>query len=68
MSFKNDFMNDLNETLETRLESQGIRPSVEIWPDDEFGLWVMRHEDPVRSVICATPEFGDTPFCGVGYH
>lgn len=69
MSVKNDFISDINEGLEQRIEAQGNRPGIEVWPDDDgFGRWVSSHRDRVRSVICSAPEFADSPFCGRGFH
>jgi hypothetical protein len=58
----------IEEGKNDRFNEQLARPGVEVWPDDEFALWIMRHSDPARSVICSTPEFANTPFCGVGQH
>jgi hypothetical protein len=69
MSFKKKFLNDIEEGLGDRIKSQGARPGVEVWPEeDEFVRWVSAHRDPVRSVVCNSPEFRDAPFCGRGYH
>lgn len=69
MSAKNEFVNDISENLEERVEAQGNRPGIEVWPDDDgFGRWVASHSDRVRSVICSTPEFADSPYCGRGFH
>lgn len=67
MSLKDDFVRDIRENEGERFESVGFRPSLEYWPDD-FGEWVAAHENPVASVICGTPEFESSPFCGKGYH
>jgi len=68
MSIRSDLMSALNENKESRLEDRDHRPMVEVWPDDEFGFWVSQHQDRSRHIICNTPEFMDTPFCGVGFH
>ncbi|MCX5872075.1 MAG: hypothetical protein NTY51_02415 [Deltaproteobacteria bacterium] len=69
MSARNDFISDINEGLEQRIEAQGNRPNVEVWPDEDgFGRWVAAHSDKVRSVICSAPEFAASPFCGRGFH
>ena len=68
MSYKRYMEEFIGESEEARFANQFSRPGVEIWPDDEDALWVMRHSDPVRAVICRTPEFADSPFCGVGQH
>jgi hypothetical protein len=62
-------MAEVNNNLDARIEEQGMRPHVEVWPaDDEFGRWVAYHKAKERAVICTTPEFQDTPFCGTGCH
>ncbi|MDA8407679.1 MAG: hypothetical protein M0T73_12605 [Deltaproteobacteria bacterium] len=69
MSATSEFLGNINDGLGQRIEEQNVRPSVEVWPDeDDFGRWVAAHRDPVRSVICNAPEFADTPFCGRGIH
>ena len=68
MSYKNHMSEYLNESREYRTENQFGRPGIEVWPDDDDAMWVLRHSDPARSVICSTPEFGDSPFCGTGFH
>jgi hypothetical protein len=68
MSYKRHMDDFAEESKEARFENQFSRPGIEIWPDDEDALWIMRHTDPARAVICRTPEFSNTPFCGVGMH
>ena len=69
MSIRDDFIRDINDGLGQRIEAQNNRPDIEVWPDeDDFGRWVAAHRDRVRSVICGSPEFADTPFCGRGFH
>lgn len=68
MSFKKDMMNEIRDGEELRIRNGNDRPSVEVWPDDEFAEWVLAHEDGVRNIICNTPEFRATPYCGVGYN
>jgi hypothetical protein len=68
MSIRSDLISALNENEESRFNDRDNRPMVEVWPDDEFAFWVSRHQDGSRHIICNTPEFMDTPFCGVGYH
>lgn len=69
MSIREEFLGDIVEGLGDRIESQGARPGVEVWPEeDDFGRWVASHRDPVRSVVCNTPEYRDLPFCGRGVH
>ncbi len=67
MSFKKKFLSDIKKTESQRFKNSGNRPVIEIWPDDDSD-WVMSHEDQVRQVLCATPEFESTPFCGKGLH
>jgi len=67
MSLKNELEESLNRTLDERIFEQGSRPVIEFLPDD-FDLWVASHEDRVRAVLCSTPEFESTPFCGSGLH
>ncbi len=68
MSYKRYMEEYIAESEEARFGNQFSRPGVEIWPDDEDAQWVMRHTDPARAIICSTPEFGDSPFCGIGQH
>jgi len=69
MSFKEEFVDAVNESLSSRAEELSLRPNVEIWPeDDEDALWVSSHQNRIRTIICDTPEFRDTPFCGAGFH
>ncbi len=67
MSLKKKFLSDIKKTESERFENSGNRPLIEIWPDDESD-WIMSHEDQVRQVLCITPEFESTPFCGKGLH
>ncbi len=53
---------------EARFENQWSRPGIEIWPEDDDAMWLLSHGNPVRDIICATPEYGDSPFCGIGHH
>jgi hypothetical protein len=68
MSYKSHLEDSMEDNKEARFAGQYGRPGIEVWPGDEDELWVMRHTDPVRAVICRTPEFGSTPFCAVGQH
>ena len=67
--FTEDFEQEVVDGLEARMTGHETRPSVEVWPeDDEFSDWVATHEDQVRAIVCNTPEFKDSPFCGPGLH
>lgn len=69
MSIRNEFSRNIGDSLGPRIEGQGLRPSIEVWPsEDDFGRWIAAHEDRVRAVICSTPEFSDAPWCGPGIH
>ena len=69
MSMRGDFVEALKEGFGERVGAQENRPNVEVWPEeDDFGRWVASHTDPVRTVVCGTPEFKDAPFCGRGHH
>jgi len=68
MSYRTHLAEYLEESREARLDNQYTRPGVEVWPDDDDAMWILRHSDPARDVICSTPEFGDSPFCGTGFH
>jgi len=69
MSIKEEFLGNIVGNLGDRIESQGVRPTVEVWPEeDDFGRWVASHRDPVLGVVCNTPEYRDLPFCGRGVH
>lgn len=67
MSFKTEMMDEIRDGQAARLSNGNERPSVEVWPDDDFGDWVSAHEDRARNIVCHTPEFAATPYCGVGY-
>jgi len=68
MSYRKHVLDYLDESRDVRLENRDNRPSIEIWPDDDEALWVAMHSDPARDIIWSTPEYGDTPFCGMGFH
>jgi hypothetical protein len=69
LGFGRDFTNQISELLNFRDEELMVRPNVEVWPfEDEFGLWKLSHRDPSRAVVCGTPEFKDSPYCGLGVH
>jgi hypothetical protein len=69
MSIRKDFIRDIENSEGRRIEGQGLRPPLEVWPaEDDFGRWIAAHEDPVRAVICNTPELSDAPWCGPGIH
>ncbi len=69
MSIRDDFTNDVKSGAGDRIESASYRPNIEVWPEeDDFGKWVASHQDKVRMVICASPEFADSPYCGRGHH
>ena len=65
---KREFNSAINDTFEARVEEQDSRPMVEGWPFDDFTQWASAHRDKSRHVICNTPEFMQSPFCGNGYH
>lgn len=68
MSVKKDMMDDIKAWEGFRFKNRDDRPLIEVWPDDEFAEWVSAHEDRARNIICNTPEFRATPYCGVGYN
>jgi hypothetical protein len=69
MSFRDDFLKDINDNLDSRIEEQGMRPTIELWPcEDADSHWVAFHEAKDRSVICSAQEFENMPFCGSGSH
>jgi len=69
MSARDEFIRDINDGLGQRIEDQNNRPNIEVWPDEDgFGRWVAAHRNKVRPVICSSPEFADSPFCGRGFH
>ncbi len=69
MSFKSDFVDNVKKAVDDGMVAQGLRPNIEVLPEeDDFGRWVAFHENKARAVICTTPEFMDTPFCGRGFH
>ncbi|MBM4327998.1 MAG: hypothetical protein FJ118_12645 [Deltaproteobacteria bacterium] len=67
MSLKSEFEQNLISTRDQRIAEQDTRPVMEFLPDD-FDLWVASHDDRVRAVVCSTPEFESSPFCGSGIH
>jgi len=69
MSASREFVGAIVDGINDRIEAQGNRPNIEVWPDEDgFGRWVACHRDKVRSTVCSTPEYADTPFCGRGFH
>jgi len=59
-AIREEFLTEVNDNLDARIEEQGMRPNIEVWPvDDEFARWVAYHEAKERAVICSTPEFKD---------
>lgn len=69
MEFKDEFIEDVVGGLTDRIAYMDMRPMVEMWPgEDDFAEWVASHQVRERAVICSTPEFKDTPFCGTGCH
>lgn len=68
-TIKEEFSTAVKSNLDARIEEQEMRPHIEVWPvEDDFGRWVAYHEAKERAVICSTPEYRDTPFCGTGCH
>ena len=67
MSFKKEFLSNIRSSEAQRFENSGNRPIIEVWPDDDSD-WVASHEDQVRQILCMTPEFESSPFCGKGSH
>ncbi len=68
MNLQKEFVRAMKDGLDYRSEEEES-PAVEVWPDeDDFAKWIAYHSPQERPVICATPEFKDTPFCGIGYH
>jgi hypothetical protein len=66
---KKTFLDVLSNSQEERFDNKLTRPEIELWPyDDEFGQWVASHQNKARVIICNTPEFRDTPYCGSGLH
>jgi hypothetical protein len=69
MVHDDNFFDEVLSDLESRIRASALRPQIEVWPeDDDFANWLTYHEAKERAVICKTPEFKDTPFCGTGYH
>jgi hypothetical protein len=69
MSVREDFVEAVKGGLGARIADQDTRPAVEVWPEEDgFGRWVASHTDRARAVVCASPEFKDSPFCGRGNH
>ncbi|MDD3472931.1 MAG: hypothetical protein PHS86_09120 [Syntrophaceae bacterium] len=69
MAVRDEFVDGIKSGFGDRVEGADVRPNIEVWPEeDDFGRWVAAHEDRVRSVICASPEFADSPHCGRGFH
>lgn len=67
--FGKEFVEDIGQSLDDRIANEGSRPRMEVWPaDDDFAQWVASKERKARTIICNTPEFKDTPFCGSGCH
>lgn len=69
MAIKTEFEKKIKDTVGDRIENQGMRPEIEVRPvEDDFGHWVASKEARERAVICNSPEYKDTPFCGTGHH
>lgn len=69
MAIRDEFLDGIEKGIGDRIDGANFRPNIEVWPEeDDFGRWVADHQDRVRTVICRTPEFGDSPFCGRGSH
>ncbi len=68
MSFRKDIMDTNRDGEGQRAKDEGDPPFMEVWPDDEFAEWVSAHGDRAGNIICHTPEFRATPYCGVGYN
>lgn len=69
MAIKEEFTAKVKDNLEDRIENFGMRPTMEVWPvEDDFARWVAYHQARDRAMICNSPEFKDTPFCGRGSH
>jgi hypothetical protein len=66
MSLKKEMMDEIRDGQELRFENGNDRPSVEVWPEEHFADWISAHSDRTRNIICHTPEFRATPYCGVG--
>ena len=69
MDIKEEFTKKVKDNLEDRIENSAMRPTMEVWPgEDDFAHWVAYHKAKDRAVICNSPEYKDTPFCGGGSH
>ncbi len=67
--FTNEFTEKIKERLADRENERNLRPDIEVWPgSDDFAEWVASHERRERAVICKTPEYQNTPYCGGGSH
>jgi hypothetical protein len=68
-SLRDQFLSSITQLKDVRRDEHAFRPEIEVWPfEEDYAHWVISHEDPARSVICNTPEFKDSPFCGHGAH
>jgi len=46
-----------------------MRPGIEVWPGaGGFADWIAYHLNKGGLIICKTPDFRASPFCGIGYH
>ncbi len=69
MKIQDEFVEAIKSGLDDRIGESNFRPQVEVWPEeDDFGRWVASHEGRVKGILCQTPEFGSSPFCGRGMH
>ena len=69
MAIRDEFLDGIERGLGDRVDGANVRPNIEVWPEeDDFSRWVAAHQEKVRSIICRTPEFADTPHCGRGFH
>ncbi len=57
------------EDSDDRIEESSLMPGIEVWPGKgDFADWIAYHVGKERLVICSSPEFRASPFCGIGYH
>ncbi len=64
-----EFEQEVVDGLEARMTGKKDRPDADDWSEDEdYSDWVATHGDQIRTIICNTPEFKDSPFCGPGPH
>lgn len=69
MSQRDGFSSEESDESDYRVAEASMAPGIEVWPGEgDFSDWIAYHVGKERLVICSSPEFRASPFCGIGYH